>query len=151
MESRAVKQHLVSKGYQKNFADGKRKLSIVSVIDASIAKQLRPTKPNWVKDDWNSFTQADGELNAQLETEFSKLENSALPVIRSVRAANLTETQRGAIVSLFAMHLVRSEAFAEFRAEHHGPTMNEIILTKADDVDYRAQITPSGGPPMGVT
>jgi hypothetical protein len=70
-------QHLVSNGYQRNFADGRGRLTIFSTASRSLIEELRPTKRNWVEEDFNSVLTADGQLDDSLEREFAKTEKSS--------------------------------------------------------------------------
>ena len=106
-------QHLVSKGYQRNFADGWR----VAVLDArsgGVVDGRRHIKENWVVEHFLSVSREDGTLDDTLEREFAKREQRFLNMIRDVRLdAPVTPAQKAAIHDLAAAHLTRSQSFAE--------------------------------------
>ena len=122
-----VRHHLVSKGYQKNFADAKQRLSILDARNGDAVEMLRPTKRNWVENDWNSFIDDSGIVNPHLELEFSRVEASAMRSIREVTIQGPTPRQKGAIISLFAMHLARSRSFVSFRDEIYDSALPGIV------------------------
>jgi Protein of unknown function (DUF4238) len=110
-----VRHHLVSKGYQKNFADERQRVSVVEARTGKLVEPLRPTKRNWAEDHWNSFEEG-GTQNPHLENEFARIEAKVMRSIREVSATNVTPREKAAIVNLFAIHLVRSKSFVEFRS-----------------------------------
>lgn len=77
------KQHLVSKGYQRNFADGNR-VAIVDVRTADIVDPRRSIQENWVQLDFLSVKSALAEIDDSLELEFSKHERRVLNIIRGI-------------------------------------------------------------------
>lgn len=133
-----VRHHLVSKGYQKNFADETQKLSVVDARRGTLIERLRPTKRNWVEDHWNSFPDDDGGQNAHLEKEFARIEATVMRSIREVKVGGVSPRQRAAIVNLFAIHLVRSRAFVDFRESIYDVAVPESVDRLVDDPDIVA-------------
>lgn len=111
------KQHLVSKGYQRNFADG----LFVSVVDAStglVVADRRSINVNWRVPDFLSVVDGSGLVDDSLEREFARSERVYLNAIRDIRPfTKLTVQQRRAIDALTAAHLVRSVQFANRHKE----------------------------------
>lgn len=125
--------HLVSKGYQKNFADEQRRLTILDARNGKVVERLRPAKRNWVEDDWNTFWDESGDPNHYLEQEFARIEAGTLRRIRDVRAGVLSASEAGAIINLAAMHLVRSRAFVDFRSHIHEFATPDLVEDFATD------------------
>jgi hypothetical protein len=126
-----AKHHLVSNGYQKNFttkSDSGFRLTIIDARTGDLIDKARSTASNWTKRDWNSFVSSDGTLDESLEPEWSRLEASALRRIREIRVGVCNEVHRQAIVNLFSMHFVRSQAMADSHRRlirEEGPTIAE--------------------------
>jgi Protein of unknown function (DUF4238) len=117
-------QHLVSRGYQENFAHDHR----VAVLDAGSGDTLdrgRPTKSNWRVDDFLTVVDAAGNRDRSLEMEFAKIERKALDQIRRIRPSGISPEQKRALDLVAAMHLVRSLSFV---AQH-----GQITDTYFDD------------------
>jgi hypothetical protein len=104
------RNHLVSKGYQQNFADAGR-LAILSMSTGVIADS-RPTKTNWVEDDFLTVIYDDGTADDSLEREYAKVERKVLNQIRDITATRITAEQKEALDHVAAIHLVRSLTFA---------------------------------------
>lgn len=122
-----TRHHLVSQGYQKNFADSKKRLTVLGARNGRVVEALRPAKRNWVEKDWNSFIDLSGMANPHLELEFAKVEASAMRSVREVTVRGPTPRQKAAIVSLFAMHLARSRSFVAFRDAIYNDALPGII------------------------
>jgi hypothetical protein len=106
-------QHLVSKGYQRNFSDG----NCVSLIDVHTGAVLHPRRSierNWRFPDFVSVLTPDGGVDDSLEREFARDERVILNVIRELSlSTKVTREQKDALDKLAAIHLVRSFSFAE--------------------------------------
>jgi hypothetical protein len=105
-------QHLVSKGYQRNFSDRNR----VSILDARTGVLLqarRPIEQNWRVRDFASVVTSEGSVDDCLEREFAQDERVILNVIREISpSAEVTPRQKATLDKLAAIHLVRSLSFA---------------------------------------
>lgn len=103
-------QHLVSKGYQRNFADGE----VVTILDPRTGQVIWPRrniKTNWRAVDFLSVIRADG-VDDSLERDFDRMEGMFLRAVRQIRLHEaLTADQKEALDALAATHLVRSRAF----------------------------------------
>ncbi len=126
-----VQHHLVSKGYQKNFADERQRLTILDPRTGKVIDRLRPTKRNWVEADWNTFWSTSGDPNRHLEREFAKIEAGMLRSIREVDTAVVGDRYGAAIVNLAAMHLVRSRSFLNFRRHVYNASIASIVESTA--------------------
>jgi hypothetical protein len=108
--------HLVSKGYQRNFAKGWR----VSVLDSRTGAVLDPRRhvmENWAVRDFLSVVRPDGTIDDSLEHDIAKRETRFLNVIRDLRVDRpVTAEQKVAIDELASVHLIRSHAFARVHA-----------------------------------
>ena len=124
-ESSRRRQHVVSAGYQRNFADGQ----FVSVLDAHDGRVLdarRSVRANWRSTDFASVKAADGTLDDSLEHEFSRLETVFLNVIREIWIDKpMTRKQRAAVDDLAAVHLARSFQFERAHQEIVLPKLSE--------------------------
>lgn len=113
-ESLRREQHIVSRGYQKNFATIEHR---VSVIDARTGRPVdlgRPIKSNFVRRDFVTIVNEDGALDDRYEKEFSRLEQKALTIVRGITPAKaITSAQREALLTVTALHLTRSPAFEQ--------------------------------------
>lgn len=105
------RQHLVSKGYQQNFAHDHR----VAVLDARTGATIdpcRPTRSNWRVDDFLTVVNPAGVRDDSLEREFAETERTTLGQIRAITRDRFSLEQRRALNLLAAVHLVRSLSFA---------------------------------------
>jgi hypothetical protein len=140
-----VAHHLVSKGYQRNFATPDRKVTVLSALDGTVIEQLRPTKRNWAEPHWNSVLTAAGQYDARLEVEWARLEPSVLRRIREVSVASCRPEHRGAIINLFAIHLVRSRTFESFRSALHADAIERVVNDLVADDELIARFVRSAG------
>ena len=106
----AEMHHLVSQGYQRNFADGHR-VTVLAARSGEIIDPARPIKSNFVRAGYNTQIGSTGDPDSRLEREFAKLERPILDQIRRVTPTTCGPDLCAAVVTLFAVHLVRSEAF----------------------------------------
>lgn len=97
--------HVVSKGYQRAFADGKQ----ILLIDKKSAKcRVVGIRHAFVKSGFNALCYAHGQDDA-LEDEWARLESAALPVVRAVAdGADVDESADIEIKVLMAVHFARS-------------------------------------------
>ncbi|WP_285601368.1 DUF4238 domain-containing protein [Kineosporia sp. NBRC 101731] len=105
------RQHLVSKGYQANFADGKF-LTILDSLTGNIVETRRSIESNWRKTDFLTVQPTDGNANDSLERRFSRDEKKVLNQIRLIEKPTISDQQRASLDLLAAIHLVRSESYA---------------------------------------
>lgn len=123
----AQRHHLVSKGYQKNFADGQHRLTVIDARSGVTLDRLRPAKLNWVENDWNTFWDESGDPNRQLEQEFARIEAGVMRRIRDVHAGTAQGAHLSAVINLAAMHLVRSRSFITFLRDVRSTAMPGIV------------------------
>ena len=122
--------HLVSQGYQRNFATPEKRLAVFSSLTGEIIDPARAIKSNWALPDFNSYITSDGELNSGLEGEWADVERSVLDQIRRISPDHCGPDQRSAVYNLMALHLVRS---VSFEAAH-----NQIV--KQQRLEYPRKI-----------
>lgn len=116
-EPTRTQQHLVSRGYQQNFADD-RFVSIVNSETGAIVDERRPTKTNWRVPDFLSVMNPDGEPDDALEKEFAQDERIILNRVRDIRAfAKVADEQKHAVDVLTAIHIVRSRSYEKRHVE----------------------------------
>jgi len=105
-------QHLVSKGYQRNFADGQW-LAVLDAHTGQLVSSRRSIGVNWRVADFLSVVSPDGDVDDSLEREFGRSERVFLNVIREIRPHKpVTPAQKTALDALAATHAVRSLSFA---------------------------------------
>ncbi|MFP5487622.1 MAG: DUF4238 domain-containing protein [Acidimicrobiia bacterium] len=121
------RHHLVSKGYQKNFADGQQRLTIINARSGVTIERLRPARRNWVEDDWNTFWEESGDPNRHLEQEFARIEAGVMRRIREVRPGAVAQAQLAAVINLAAIHLVRSRSFIDFLRHVRTTAMPDLV------------------------
>lgn len=106
------KQHLVSKGYQSNFADGKW-LAVLDAHSGQLVSSRRSIEVNWRVADFLSVVSPDGDVDDSLEREFAQSEQVFLNRIREIELhIPMNAARKNALDALAATHLVRSLAFA---------------------------------------
>ena len=76
MEQRRL-QHLVSKGYQRNFANGVW-LTIIDPESGAVVDEKRSIKTNWRLQDFLSVTWSEDDVDDALEREFAEHERVVL-------------------------------------------------------------------------
>ena len=111
------RQHLVSKGYQKNFANDDDRVAVLDARSGAVIAADRPIKSNWREEDFLTVVDATGNRDRSLETEFAKTELKALDQIRRIAPAGITREQKRALDLLAAMHLVRSLSFGAIHGQ----------------------------------
>jgi hypothetical protein len=112
--SEAVNQHLVSRGLQKNVANGERRVALLDARTGLVVATRKSTRSNFAEDHFNSFVKPDGTRAYDLEDEWGKIESTALDRIRSASSSNAHEDKiRAAVCEVFALHIVRSQAFQD--------------------------------------
>lgn len=144
-DPRAQRHHLVSRGYQRNFADGEHRVVIVSPRSGKLVERGRAIRSNFAEPGYNTRVGTDGVPDGVLEEEFAKLEGPIADQLRRIRAGTLSDTNRRAIVSHFALHVVRSKAFRAIHLRILDQVADEEIPRLAADPDmrrrYEAEIT----------
>lgn len=126
-------QHLVSKGYQRNFAEGWR-VAVLRARSGAVVDERRQIRENWVVEDFLSVRSPDGSFDDSLEREFAAREQRFLNVIRDVRlGAPVTPSQKAAIDDLAAAHLTRSQSFAEAHQSAANAALSEAPSRLAHD------------------
>ena len=126
-EPTRILQHLVSRGYQQNFAEGKA-VSIIDAVTGALIEPRRPTKTNWRVPDFLSVLDTDGEPDDALEKEFADDERVVLNRVRDVRAfKKVTADQKRAVDVLTAIHLVRSLSYKT----RHGEVVTNWLSNEA--------------------
>lgn len=121
----AEQHHLVSRGYQQNFANDEKRVAILDTRTARITSTDRPIKNNFTSAGFNSYIDADGSASAWLEREFAKVERPVLDQIRRITVGSPRPSAIGAVVGLMSLHLVRNRAFAEFHDDILDQTRRE--------------------------
>jgi len=124
-----AREHLVSRGYQANFAQDGR----VSVLDSrtgELLDSLRPITSNWWARDFTTERGPDGSLDDSLDREFRNSERVALNQIRDIRPPVATKSQRRALDRIAAIHLVRSHSFVS----RHGEVVENWLPRAVNEV-----------------
>lgn len=127
-----ARQHLVSKGYQANFAQA----GYVSVLDArtgNLLDRLRSVKSNWRVRDFTTERGPDGSPDDALERTFDSMERVVLNQIRDITPKTITNSQRRALDLVAAIHLVRSRSFVSRHGEMLANWLPEIVNELASD------------------
>ena len=131
------KQHLVSKGYQRNFADGE----VVSVLDAHTGRVVwarRSIQTNWRAENFLSVVGPEGQVDDSLEREFGQSEGVFLKIVREIRLNKpLTPAQKSALDALAATHALRSRAFA---LAHHDVVASTVAQLTPDLIEDQLAI-----------
>jgi hypothetical protein len=113
----AEMHHLVSRGFQQNFSDGQKRVTLLKARSGKVIDAARPIKSNFVVPGYNTHVTQAGTADSRLEHEFAKIERPLADQIRRITPDNCGPSDRGAVASHFALHLVRSEAF---QSSHQG-------------------------------
>jgi hypothetical protein len=113
----AEMHHLVTRGYQQNFADDQKRVAVIDARSGKVIDPARPIKTNFVLAGYTAHVTPDGKAVSRLEQEFGRLERPVVDQIRRITPDNCGPKQRGAVATLFALHLVRSHAFRERHLE----------------------------------
>ena len=106
-----ARHHLVSRGYQQNFASEDKRVALVSTDTGEVIDPQRAIKHNFAIAGFNDVELPEGGHDSSLEAGFAQIERPVLDQIRRLKASAIGSEQRGAVVKLFAMHLVRSQTF----------------------------------------
>lgn len=101
----ARRHHVVSKGYQRSFADGER----ILLVD-KVTEEGRPVGVNdsFVRRGFNMRRDAEGD-NEELEAEWARLESGAIPIVRAVaEGGDVDDRADVELKVLIAVHFARS-------------------------------------------
>jgi hypothetical protein len=110
-------QHPVSRGYQQNFADEQKRVAVIDARSGKVIDSARAIKSNFVLPGYTAHVTRDGVPVSRLEHEFAKIERPVIDQIRRITPDYCGDDQRGAVAMLFAIHLVRSQAFESKQLE----------------------------------
>lgn len=146
--SKSVKHHLVSMGLQKNFATVDKKLTILSAADGRVVEYQRPTKRNWVVSHFNSIKTLES-FDPSFENEWSRLEATSLRRIREIQIGNCEPVHLRAVATVFAIHIVRSEAFEVCRNTVYHCNSENLVDVVANDTRLRDRFIAVCGRPPG--
>ena len=143
-DPRTQVHHLVTRAYQKNFADAQQRVSVLDARTGAVLDASRPIRGNFTSPGFNTAISDDGEPDGTLEQEFCNVERRFADQLRRMRADTpCTEQQRAAICELFALHLVRSPGFRLFSdavtAEAQRPLVERIAANPEAHARYHAQ------------
>jgi len=106
--------HVVSEGYLRFFAADKHVLLCDKVPkDGQPRMRLAGTKGVFVRRHFSSYT-VDGQRFDQVEDEWQRLENEALPAVRHWIAGSEGPATRNEVKVLAALHFARSYGFRSF-------------------------------------
>lgn len=108
-----AKHHLVSRGYQFNFATEEHRIAVLDRSSGRLVDAARAIKSNFVVPDFNTTSLVGVEDRTWLEAAFASVERPVLNMIREVGPTNAGPRQRAAVANLFAVHLVRSRSFRD--------------------------------------
>ena len=133
LDRRLERHHLVSRGYQHNFATADRRLDVIDPRTGDVVQRLRAVKNNYVTRGFNAFVDDTGEVNSELEDAFSRVETAVLPTVRELNAKRVSADIKADVANLFAIHLVRSEAYKSFAEWIHNEAGPELIRNAIDD------------------
>jgi hypothetical protein len=103
------RHHVVSRGYQRFFAEGERVLLIDKMAGTFTEAGTRHTFVATHFNSWKSETGWDDHL----EDEWQRIENLVLPVVRELLSAPGGHAQREAAKILAAVHFARSYSLRE--------------------------------------
>lgn len=144
-ESTRREHHLVSNGYQKNFADG-GSVAIVEVGTATLLHERRSTKKNWRVRDFLSVPAEANQVDDALEKEIARREVVVLNSVRDIEPfVALSDVQRRSLDTLAAMHLVRSEAFEDERQAVTANWLASDVPDFANDPELSCRFVQSHG------
>lgn len=106
------RQHLVSRGYQRNFAADNTWVSVLDVHTGQTIYAKRSIGVNWRVADFVSVISPDGTVDDALEREIGERERVFLRVVREIRLnQSVVPEQKAALDELAAVHLARNSAF----------------------------------------
>ncbi len=106
------RHHVVSRGYQRFFADGER----VLLIDKNTRTYKEVgTRDTFVEAHFNSWRTQAG-WDDSLEDQWQRIEGLVLPDVRVLLAGAGGEQQRGSAKILAAVHFARSYSFRQMQA-----------------------------------
>lgn len=118
---RRNRHHVVSRGYQRNFAAGE----LIRLVDKrSRTYATVGTRDAFVEQDFNSRRMPDQTWDDELEGEWRRAEH-LLPVLRRVGTSEETPTDRELIKPVIALHIARSYGFVELSNRIHDQVGSE--------------------------
>ena len=106
--------HIVSKGWQRNFANDRQRVAVADVSTCQIVDRARPIKRNFAEPWFMTHTDSSGATLRDADDVFQKIERRVLNKVREINVTcRLTDDHREAVVQLFTIHLVRSQGFRD--------------------------------------
>jgi hypothetical protein len=112
---------VVSRGYQRNFANGE----LILLVDKRFRQYTTVgTRDAFVERDFNSRRMPDDTWDDELEGEWRKAEH-LLPALRRVGTSEELPTDRELIKPVIALHIARSYGFVELSTRIHDQVGSE--------------------------
>ena len=106
--------HIVSKGWQKSFANDTHQVAVVDTATCQVVQRDRPIKNNFAERGFMTQIGPNGEALRNADRVFQKIERRVLNKVREIAVDHyVTDEHRDAVVQLFTIHLVRSQAFRD--------------------------------------
>jgi hypothetical protein len=138
-----TRQHLVSRGYQENFAEDHR-LTVLDAASGQVIDASRPTKSNWRQENFLTVDAPDGPSDS-LEREFAEVERRALNQIRQINWISISPTQKQALDLVAAIHLVRSLSYVSMQKRVSDAYFAECVSEFIGDPQVLAAFTADRG------
>ncbi len=106
--------HIVSRGWQKNFANELHQVAVLDILARRVVPRDRPIKNNFAERGFMTYVSPSGEVLRDADKAFQQIERRVLNKVREVGVrSRVTDDHREAVVQLFTIHLVRSQAFRD--------------------------------------
>lgn len=135
----ARRHHVVSKGYQRGFADSDDRILLVDKVTG----EARPVsvRDSFVRRGFNLRRDAEGE-DEELEDEWARLESGAIPIVRSVAASgNIDKRADLELKVLLAVHFARSfesrRIYEDLFQDHRRRVLENVDAEKLRQAFYQ--------------
>lgn len=133
------RHHVVSRGYQRFFADGER-IVLCSKAQRSGIRRIREvgTADNFVRKNFSSYRHGDVWVD-DLEDQWQRLENAVLPSVRAWVFGDEVEDSRNSVKVLAALHFARGYAAEALFNRIHRQVFDEKETEMLEDATVRVR------------
>ena len=142
-----MNDHIVSRGWQQNIAEG-HELAVLDVVTGNVVAESRPIKSNFAELDYMTYTDTEGNAVRDVDEAFTKIERKVLNKVREITVSNCSTDHRDAVAELFGIHIVRSRAMRASKLRLLAEHGHEIAADLESNVEVQEKfLAVLGRPP----
>lgn len=102
------KDHYISKGWQKNFAQDDLWVAKFDVAAGQVTDAHLSITGNWAEGDYGAYWLEDGTKVRDVDDGFTEIEGQTIRAVRTITRDNFGPELQDAVIKLLAVHLCRT-------------------------------------------